>query len=317
MIKNIIIFGSNFGSIVHLKAIKMTKSFLKISICSPNIKKKNIKTNNIKIFDDYKDALKNNYDAVGIATPPKIQKKLCNYIIKKNIKKIKYILLEKPIAPKFKETREIITNLKKKKINFLVNFIFENITAFKKLIQVLKRKEIIYAEYKWKFKQMYFKNKLNTWKIQSRDGGGLVNYYLIHVFYNLFLFFNKLKIIKIENEKKQKIVSKIKLLIRGDDKIKIFVEMDINSSKNKHCLFFVTKNEKYNLINTSKNWVKNFYLYKNSKKIYFKYNKNSREDLTAENYKKLFASKYLKKEKIKKIIKSHKLCDEIVRKIYN
>ena len=164
---------------------------------------------------------------------------------------------------------------------------------------------------------MYFKNKLNTWKIQSRDGGGLVNYYLIHVFYNLFLFFNKLKIIKIENEKKQKIVSKIKLLIRGDDKIKIFVEMDINSSKNKHCLFFVTKNEKYNLINTSKNWVKNFYLYKNSKKIYFKYNKNSREDLTAENYKKLFASKYLKKEKIKKIIKSHKLCDEIVRKIYN
>ena len=94
MLKNIIIFGSNFGSIVHLEAIKKIKNFLKITICSPNIKQKKINTNNIEIFDNYKEALKNSYDSVGIATTPNIQVKICNYIIKKNIKNIKYILLE-------------------------------------------------------------------------------------------------------------------------------------------------------------------------------------------------------------------------------
>jgi len=164
---------------------------------------------------------------------------------------------------------------------------------------------------------MYFKNKINTWKINYIEGGGLVNYYLIHVFYNLYLFFNELKIIKIENIKNKELVTKINLLMEGDNKIKIFIEIDINSSKNKHCLFFVTKKDEYKLINISKNWVKNFNLYKNGKKIDFEDKKLNRADLTAQNYVKLFSSKYLKKDKIKKILKSHKLCDEIVNKIYN
>jgi len=164
---------------------------------------------------------------------------------------------------------------------------------------------------------MYFKNEIKTWKTNYREGGGLVNYYLIHVFYNLYSFFNELKIIKIESVKYNKIVTKINILMLDSTQKKIFVHMDINSSKNKHSLLFITKKEKYNLINISKDWVKNFNLYKNDKKIYFKNKRFNRDDLTCQNYKKLFTSKYLKKEIIKKIIKSHKLCDEVCRKIYH
>ena len=316
MIKNIIIFGSNFGSVVHIKAIKKLKKFLKISICSPNIKKKKIDVNNIKIFNNYKEALKNNYEAVGVATVPNIQSKICNYIIKNKIN-IKYILLEKPISPFFNETKKIIKSLIKSKINFLVNFIFENISAFKELSKILKKKEIIYAKYEWEFKQMYFQNKIKTWKTNYLHGGGLVNYYLIHVFYNLYLFFNELKIIKIKYVKKKKIVIQINLLLLDLEKTKIFVKININSNKNKHSLFFVTAKEKYNLINTSKDWVKNFNLYKDNKKIYCKNAKYNRVNLTAQNYNKLFMSKYSKKKIIKNIINSHKLCEKIVNKIYN
>ena len=316
MIKNIIIFGSNFGSVVHINAIKKLKSFLKISVCSPNIKKKKIALKNIKTFNDYKIALENNYDAVGLATTPNIQSEICNYIIK-NKKNLKYILLEKPIAPKFNQTKKIIKFLVKKKINFLVNFIFENISAFKELLKILKKKKIIYAKYEWTFKQAYFENKIKTWKTNYLYGGGLVNYYLIHVFYNLYLFFNDLKIIKIEYEMNKKLVTKINLLMLDSAKTNILVQMNINSSNRKHSLFFVTAKEKYNLINTSKDWVKNFNLYKNGKKIIFRNKKYNRVNLTAQNYDKLFMSNYLKKEIIKKIIKSHKLCDEIVNKIYN
>jgi len=316
MIKNIIIFGSNFGSVVHINAIKKLKLFSKISVCSPNIKKKKITIKNIKKYTDYKTALKNNYDAVGVATTPNIQSKICNYIIK-NKKNLKYILLEKPIAPKFNEAKKIIKFLIKNKINFLVNFIFENISAFKELLKILKKKKIIYVKYEWTFKQAYFKNKIKTWKTNYLYGGGIVNYYLIHVFYNLYLFFNDLKIIKIEYVKNKKLVTKINLLMLDSEKTNIIVQMNINSSNRKHSLLFVTAKEKYNLINTSKDWVKNFNLYKNGKKIRFRNKKYSRVNLTAQNYNKLFMSKYLKKEIIKKIIKSHKLCDEIVNIIYN
>jgi predicted dehydrogenase len=322
MKKNIIIFGSNFGSIVHIKAINKLKNFLKISICSPNIYKKKLNLNNIKRFDNYKKALRNNFDAVGIVATPAIQSEICNYIIK-NMKKIKYILLEKPIAPNFNDTKKIIKRLIKKKINFIVNFIFENIPAFKQLSKILKKKQIIYAKYEWKFKQMYFKNKIKTWKTNYKDGGGLVNYYLIHIFYNLYLFFNKLKIVKIvklvkiKDAKNKKLLTYINLLIESSNGTKISVTMDINSNKNEHSLLFVTEKETYSLINKSKDWVKNFSIYKNKKKINFKNKKFNREILTAQNYTKLFMSKCLKSEKIERITNSHKLCDEIIKKIYN
>jgi hypothetical protein len=64
------------------------------------------------------------------------------------------------------------------------------------------------------------------------------------------------------------------------EKTKIFVKININSDKNKHSLFFVTAKEKYNLINTSKDWVKNFNLYKDNKKMHFK---NAKYDLNKKN----------------------------------
>ena len=114
----------------------------------------------------------------------------------------------------------------------------------------------------------------------------------------------------------KKLVTKINLLMLDSAKTNIVVQMNINSSNRKHSLLFVTAKEKYNLINTSKDWVKNFNLYRNGKKIIFRNKKYNRVNLTAQNYDKLFMSNYLKKEIIKKITKSHKLCDETVNKIY-
>lgn len=163
MKKKIIVFGSNFGSIVHIKAINKLKNFLEISICSPNIYKKKLNLNNIKKFDNYKKALRNNFDAVGIVTTPFIQSKICNYIIK-NIKNIKYILLEKPIAPNFNETKKIIKHLIKKKINFIVNFIFENIPAFKVLSKILKKKKLFMLNMNGNLNRCILKIKLKLGK---------------------------------------------------------------------------------------------------------------------------------------------------------
>ena len=315
MNNKLIIFGSNFGSIIHLKAIKKLNNLKKIFICSPNVNNKDLKNDKIIKFKNYKKALKYQQEIVGIVTPPNIQKKICEYIIKDK-KKIKYILLEKPVASRYKDVKKIINGLVKRKIKFLVNFIFENVSAIKKLVKILKGKKILQVRYNWSFQQKYFQNKIKTWKTNYKLGGGLINFYLIHVFYNLNLFFNKLKIIKLESKKTGKLITKLDLLLQDQYKTNIFINININSNKREHMLLFKTIKNNYRIVNKSKDWVRHFYLYKDKKKINLKNITIGRENLTAQNYVKLLSSKKIKKKTLDNIILSHKLCDQILNNIY-
>jgi len=310
----IIIFGSNFGSVTHLTSAKDIKKFSKISICSPNIKKKS-QFKKLETYNDYNDALKNNFNFVSIATPPFIQSNICNKIFKK--KKIpKFIFLEKPIATNFKETKKIITKLNKRRINFLVNFIFDNIPAFVKLKKIISKKKIISVKYKWFFRQKYFENKKRTWKTNYKKGGGIINYYLIHVFYNLLLYFDDIKIKYINIKKTGSIITNIDLKGETKDEKKIQINIDINSKNTIHQFFILTKKGKFNLINKTKDWVKNFTLYKNNKMINLNENNINRKILTLINYKKLIKGKYSKHLTTKRYLISHKLCNQIINQIY-
>ena len=311
--KEFIIFGSNFGSNTHLDAIKKICKKNVISICSPNIKNKK-KFLKYKRFKDYNSALKKEYDFISIATPPKIQKEICKKILKKENSSL-YVLLEKPITENFIETQKIIKRFQKKKINFLVNFIFVNIFEFIRLKNFIRKKKISFVKYKWLFKQKYFENKKKTWKTNHKIGGGIINYYLIHVFYNLLFYFNKLKIVDVEFKKTNSLITCLKLNFIADSKIKIQIEIDINSVINEHSLLFKTQNEKFNLINSSKDWVNNFNIYINNKKINDVKNYTNRTKLTLVNYKKLILRKFSKKETENKTLIAHKLCDVVSKKV--
>ena len=151
-----IIFGSNFGFDVHYNCLMKFFRFNKISICSPNIIKKKINVS--KKFKNYKSALENDYNFISISTPPQVQNRICNLIVKKN-KKPKYLILEKPLAENFNESMKLFRELKKKKIKFFINFIFINIKEFLEFKKLIKKNKIISFNYVWNFKQGYFLNK--------------------------------------------------------------------------------------------------------------------------------------------------------------
>ena len=132
-------------------------------------------------FQNYINALnKNNYDMITVATKPQIQHELVNFLFKNN-KIPKYLFLEKPILNK---TIKILKNLKKK--IFLTNFIFTFDKSWKKFFQISNNNNnYLSINYKWYFEQAFFKNLKKTWKINENEGGGLVNFYLSHVIYNL------------------------------------------------------------------------------------------------------------------------------------
>ena len=304
-LKNSLTFGSNFGYWSHFRSLIKLKKTKNNFIYSP---KAHIKLNlNKKFLINKKQIKKTKFDLISIATPPKIQNKICI----DNVKKTKYFFLEKPLTENFKRTLKLLKIFKKNKIKYFLNFIFPNIINFQIFKNLIKKKKITHGLYVWKFKQGYFENRRINWKIKNSEGGGLVNFYLIHVFYNLLFLIGEFKIIKII-QKKEKILKKISIYIQTKNKFQIEINVNINSNSNLHKISFTDKKNIYEIKNKSKNWVQNFNIYRNN--IIIKKDKNihGRNDLTYINLRKLVENKNIEKEK-NFFELAHFYCDEINR----
>ena len=302
-LKNSLTFGSNFGYKSHFKSLIKLKKTKDNYIYSP--------TAHLKLNLDKKFFIKKNqinkikFDLISIATPPKIQNKICI----QNVKKTKYFFLEKPLTENFKKTLKLLKIFKKNKTKFFLNFIFPKIINFQKFKNLIKKKKLSQGLYVWKFKQGYFKNKRINWKIKNSQGGGLVNFYLIHVFYNLLFLVGKFKIKKVICNK-EKILKRILVYIQVKNNFKIKVDVDINSNTNLHKILFAYKKNIYEIRNKSKNWVQNFNIYKNHSLIKKDNNGSDREHLTYLNLKTLLEKKNIKKEK-QFFELAHFYCDRI------
>ena len=304
-IKICILYGSNFGFKSHFFSLKKLK-FKDVYIYSPNVKKKKINLNKKFIIKE-KQILKQDFELISIATPPAIQKKI---IYKSIINRGKYLFLEKPLAENYLESKKIFNFFKKKHCRYFINFIFPNIVNFQNFKKILKNKVLTKGRYTWKFKQGYFKNSIPTWKINNNKGGGLVNFYLIHVIFNLLELVGPFKIQKIKYDRK-KITTKLYLILLTYNNISIEIDIDINSENNVHSIFFEDAKNTFKLSNISKDWVKNFKILINNKEIKMNnYKPQGREELTLINFKKLISNKDLKKNYLNFEL-AHKYCDKV------
>ena len=312
-IKSALVFGSNFALKAHFKSLKEIKEIKNLNIYSPNIKNKKLYIKKKYIVTNLKKIVFKNIDLISIGVPPVFQKKICMTAIKN---KIKFIFLEKPISNSIKETIKILNILKKKKVKFFINFIYPNIHAFKMLKKKILKKKIKKILYIWKFKQVYFKNSLKTWKINKSKGGGIVDFYLIHVFYNILFLFGKFKIKNIETFTYKKLIYKIKLnLLVLSKNIEANITMDIKNEENMHSIKIFGENKIYEISNKTSDWVKNFYLYINKKKIPIG-NKAyvNRAELTKINLEKLISFN-VSNEEILNFRLAHQYCAEINKRI--
>ena len=315
--KKILIIGSNFGSKTYLNSLFILKKKFHIYICSPNIFKKNIDKNIVK-YQSYKVALlKNKFDYIICATKPNIQFSVVQHLIKNKIS-IKGILLEKPISQNLIKTKKLVNLLTKNKIIFFVNFIFSELESYKSLKILLKRKKINKIDYFWSFKQAYFLNKISTWKINDREGGGLIKFYGIHAIYHLVDLFNidsKVKFfIKALKFKKQYIT--FLNIIFFHKNIKINLILNNNSNKVLHSVKIKNEQGLIHFINKDKDWTKAFNLIVNKKKIKIK--KESRIDLTQKTIKKLICNKKMFNKNfflnyMNNILTAHILCEKIYK----
>ena len=260
----LLIIGSNFGK-YHLNASIKSKKFDKIIISSPNILKKKLPKKIYK-YKNFKIPLKNfKIDMITIATKPKIQNDVLEYLLLNKIFP-KYIFLEKPLL------KESISILKKfpKKSHILTNFIF----LFSNKWKIFQKKIINFNiignfEYNWFFKQAYFINKKKTWKTNPIHGGGLINYYLPHAIFNILSIYKNVKFFKIIKKRfHRNLLTYLEISFLLNKNISI-LRINNNSNINLHKLESMNsyKNINLSICNKSNKWLSNFKIYSQNKQI--------------------------------------------------
>lgn len=255
---NAAIIGSGYGYYVIYKALLRIKEIDVIAVCSRNQTKLNkIFMNDKKIFffRSWKQMFKEKkIDMLAIATVPSIQSKilLSNEIEKS---KIKYFFIEKPIAENLNNSYKIYKKYKNKK-KFLVDFTFLATDIFQKYKKVLKKKnKFDIININWKFCAYHNQNKIHTWKTNSRLGGGIVNFYLIHLLNYLEFFFGNYKISKILNKSR----NSLSFEVFSQKYKKIKIEFDCNFKNNPiHEIKIKSNNSDLILQNKSFQYFKNF-----------------------------------------------------------
>lgn len=188
------LIGKKYGVEVLLPAIYRIKKIKLKAICGKN---KNIniekQKNMVRYYYSWKEMLnKENIDLVIIATPPYIQEKIIKVLIKKKIP----FMAQKPFTVSFENTKKFYKDIIKSKLPVTVdyNFIFLPIfIKFRKIIKNIPQNQINKYEIKWHFQSYAYKNKIISWKVNKKRGGGTLNNFGSHIIAVIQNFFGSVE----------------------------------------------------------------------------------------------------------------------------
>jgi predicted dehydrogenase len=185
------IIGSGFGLYGLLPAFNSIKNCQVVCICGERtgrLEKYCASIGLKNIYTNWEDMLKNEeLDAVALAVPPGVQYTIAKVAIKKGL----HVFAEKPLAANLKQAKELFELAKKEKIVTTVDFIFPEIEQWQKVKQLLNKE--IYGKLKnisvaWDFLSYDIKNKISSWKTESKNGGGALSFYFPHSLYYMEYF---------------------------------------------------------------------------------------------------------------------------------
>lgn len=240
---NFLILGSGFGLYGYLPAIlKNPKNKLYLSSKYKKFfnSRKDIRRFRNNIFW-YKKVFKvlNKVHRVIIAKRPSDQYKICKSLISRK----KTIFLEKPLAKNPDISFKLIDFLIKKKISFNIAYLFNYTkwsSIFKKRLEKSYFKEFNVI---WRFES---KIPSDNWKLNSKEGGGIINFYGIHLISLLadLNYFPLRSIIFKNNSDKLWLATfyrsgyaKINIILDIASKKEEFLIEEINQNKKKNIIF--------------------------------------------------------------------------------
>lgn len=182
------IIGSGFGVIGLMPAFDSIKDCKIVAIC---VKKSELLMNycdrigEINIYADWQLLLENeDLDAIALAVTPNAQYQIAKVAITKGL----HVFAEKPLTANISQARELLALAKKMKITHGIDFIFQEISEWKKVKELIDREtfgKLKHISINWDFLSGDIKNKRSSWKTSVPEGGGALSFYFSHGLYYL------------------------------------------------------------------------------------------------------------------------------------
>ena len=159
--------------------------------------------------------------------------------------------------------------------------------------------------------------KNTSWKNFIRLGGGIVNYYLIHIIFLFLNIFPKLKINAIKPTIKNKQLVGLNINFKLKKKIILEIDTKLDTKNIVHKYKIIKLNEIVKIYTKKNNWYKNYFI-KIEKKQKIKISKttDNLDNTIKLNYERLFKYKKIDQKNYYNLIYStQKICNDINKKI--
>tara|TARA_B100000965_G_scaffold254574_1_gene214320 strand:- start:364 stop:1461 length:1098 start_codon:yes stop_codon:yes gene_type:complete len=192
---NIGIAGYGFGRKVHLTALRESLTLNPLYFYHPNKEKCSDieKETDLMCFSKWDELINDKkIDGVIIATPPEFRYKLA----KEALSNRKHILLEKPVALKCKEIKELQVLALKNNLSVCVDFEYRGVPLFlqtKKILNDYLLGEIYLIKLDWLMGSRADPDREWNWYSLKDKGGGVIGALGTHAFDMLNWFFGEIK----------------------------------------------------------------------------------------------------------------------------
>lgn len=316
-IKNkLLIIGSNFGK-RHYNILNKNYKF-NYYIHSQNILKKKNFFKKAKLLNNINNLNKLFFfHTIVCCTTPLYQKKIISKILKKNIT-CKHLMLEKPLTNDLVIIKKLFKHCLSNKINLRVNFTYSELKISKIISKIISQLNFRKVYFNLDFFHHYLKRKNNSWKNFTKLGGGVVNYYLIHIIYLFVRNFPHLKIDKIKVSLNNNVLRGLHIKLKNNNSGIFEIKTNLDSLRNIHKYLIIKKKEKVEIFTKQIDWYKiyNLKIKKKNKTKTIKIEENL-DDAIKKNYKELFVR--FNKNKLNNyysiIYHTHKICNDINSRI--
>lgn len=193
-------------------------------------------------FEAYKHS-----DTLILSLPPEQQYLLIKKVLNTDDFKFKKIFLEKPLSVNSIYAGDLLSLLKKSGVRFRIAYTFMFCEWYNSLINYFDNCRNANVHLIWKFNAFHINNNISSWKADSDKGGGVLNFYGIHIIAVLAA----LKFFRIDSSNlvgpSNNNLTKWNAVFSDGNANKILVEVDTNSLDIQFSIEDKSSNDGYSL----------------------------------------------------------------------
>ena len=182
------VVGLGYGQRVLIPAFRSTGLCEVIAVCGGNLNRAKDVADRLKIpkaYGHWWDLVSDSeVEAVLIAIPPVLQPN----IVKAAARARKAVFCEKPLATSRAEASEVVAVVQHAAIANMIDFELSMIQAWQQARAILKSGmlgRLHHVVISWQFETHTNQAGRDTWKTRTEDGGGVLNLFVSHTFYDL------------------------------------------------------------------------------------------------------------------------------------